>query len=233
MDRRVIGEDAEQCLAKQQIGGNADSGQGKREDPRPVDGVDGPLLLPRRDILADHGQGGVLDALRDLVDNVIDADAHAEGRRGHHADIVDEGVDVQHREVDKARLDGHGGTQREDHLGIAHLRLEVLLCKVEAELGFSAVEEENGEDEGHRLSDDGGPCSARHFPFEDAREQDIQHQVDGRGDADEQEWAAGVTHTPQHGRDHIVARREEQSRAADDEILLGVDIGLRGDVHDL
>ena len=230
---RVIREDAEQCFAEQQIGSNADSGQGKGEHPRPVDGLDGTLLLPRRNILADHGQGGILDALRDLVDDIVDADTHTKSGGSHHADIVDEGVDIQHGEVNKARLDGHGGTQGENHLGIAHLGLEVGPCKVKAELSFSTIEEENGEDERHRLSDDGGPRRARNFPLEDAREQDVQHQVDGRGDADKQERTARVPHAAQDSRDHVIARRKEQTRAADDEILLGVDIGLRGDVHDL
>ena len=69
--------------------------------------------------------------------------------------------------------------------------------------------------------------------LEDAREQDVQHQVDGRGDADEQERTARVAHAAQYRGDHVVARRKEESRAADDEVLLGVIIGLRGDVHNL
>lgn len=233
VNRRVIGEDAEQSFTKQQVGRNADGGQSKGEYPRPVDGLDGSPLLPRRNVLADDGQGGILDALRNLVDDVIDTDAHAEGRRGHYAHVVDHGVDIQHGEVDKARLNRHGRTQRQDHLGIAHLGLEALPRKVEAELGFPAVEEPNGEQEGHCLSDDGGPRRACDFPLEDTRKQDVQHQVDGRGNADKQERTARVTHAAQDGRDHVVARRKEESRAADDEVLLGVNIGLRGNVHDL
>ena len=229
----VIGEDVEQSFTEQQVGRNADSGQSKGEHPRPVNGLDGSPLLPRRDVLANHRQGGILDALRNLVDNIVDADTHAKGRRGHHAHIVDHGVDIQHGEVDKARLDCHGRTQRQNHLRVAHLGLKALPCKVKAKLCFSAVEEPNGEQEGHRLSDDGGPRRACNFPLEDAREQNVQHQVDSRGDTDKEERTARVAHAPQHSGDHVVARRKEESRAADDEVLLGVSIGLRGDVHDL
>ena len=229
----IIGENAEQSFTEQQVGRNADSGQSEGEHPRPVDGLDGSLLLPRRNVLADNGQGGILDALRNLVDDVVDADAHAKGRRGHHAHIVDHGVDIQHGEIDKARLDRHGRTQRQNHLRVAHLGLEALPCKVEAELGFPAIEEPNGEQEGHRLSDDGGPRRARDFPLEDARKQDVQHQVDSRGNADKEKRTARVTHAAQDGRNHVVARRKEESRAADNEVLLSVGIGLRGDVHDL
>ena len=233
MNCGVIGKDAEQRFTEQQVGRNANSGQSEGEHPCPVDGLDGSPLLPRRNILADDGQGGILDALRNLVDDVVDADAHAEGRRGHYAHIVDHGVDIQHGEVDKARLNRHGRTQGQDHLGVAHLGLKALPRKVETELGFPAVEEPNGEQEGHCLSDDGGPRRARDFPLENAREQDVQHQVDAGGDADKQERTARVAHATQNGRDHVVARRKEEPRAADNEILLGVGIGLRGDVHDL
>lgn len=229
----VIGEDAEQLLAEQQICRHTDNRQGQGKHPRPVDGLDGSLLLPRRNILADDGQGGILNTLRNLVNNVVDANAHAEGRRGHHAHVVDHGVDIQHGEVDKARLDRHGRTQRQDHLGVARLGLEALTGKVEAEFGLSAIKEPNGEDEGHRLSDDGGPRSACNLPPEDAREQDVQHQVYGRGDADEQERAAGITHAAQYRGDHVVACCKEESRAADDEVLHGVAVGLCGDIHDL
>ena len=233
MNCGVIGEDAEQRFTEQQVGRNADSGQSEGEHPRPVDGLDGSPLLSRRNVLADDGQGGILDALRDLVDDVVNTDAHAKGRRGHHAHVVDHSVDIQHREVDKARLNRHGRTQRQNHLRVAHLGLKALPCKVEAELGFPAIEEPNGEQERHRLSDDGGPRRTCNFPLEYAREQDVQHQVDGRGDADKQERTARVTHATQYGRDHVVARRKEESRAADDEVLLSVGRGLRGDVHNL
>ena len=209
MNCRVIGENAEQCFTEQQVGRNADSGQSKGEHPRPVNGLDGSPLLPRRDVLANHRQGGILDALRNLVDDVIDTDAHAKGRRGHHAHIVDHGVDIQHGEVDKARLNRHGRTQRKNHLRVAHFGLKALPCKVEAELSFSAIKEPNREQEGHRLSDDSGPRRTRDFPLEDARKQDVQHQVDGRGDADKQERTARVTHATQYGRDHVIARRKE------------------------
>ena len=89
----VIGEDAEQSFTEQQVGRNADSGQSEGKYPCPVDGLDGSPLLPRRAVLADHGQGGILDALRNLVDDVIDADAHTKGSGSNYADIVDHGID--------------------------------------------------------------------------------------------------------------------------------------------
>lgn len=229
----VVGEDAEQFLTEQQIGRHTDDRQGQREHPRPVDGLYGSSLLPRRNILADHWQGGILDALRDLVDDVVDADTHAEGRRGHHAHIVDHGVDIQHGEVDAARLNGHGRTQRQNHLGVARLGLETLSGKVEAEFDLSAIEEPNREQEGHRLSDDGGPCRTCNLPPEDAREQDVQHQVDGRGDADKQKRAARIAHAAKYRGDHVIASSKEEACAADDEVLHGVVVGLCRDIHDL
>ena len=233
MNCGVIGENAEQRFTEQQVGRNADDRQSQGENPSPIDGLDGSSLLPRRDVLANHGQGGILDALRNLVDDVVNADAHTEGRRGHHAHVVDHGVDIQHGEIDKARLNRHRRTQRKNHLRVAHLGLKALPRKVEAELCFSAIEEPNGEQEGHCLSDDGGPSRARDFPLEDAREQNVQRQVDSRGDADKQERTARIAHAAQDSRDHVIARRKEESRAADDKVLLGVSVGLRGDVHNL
>ena len=93
MHSGVVGEEHEELLAESDIQPHEKQSQDNRKAPRPINGLLGTVFLSRRNVLADHGHGGILNALRDLVDDVVDAYTHAKRRRGNHPHLVDEGID--------------------------------------------------------------------------------------------------------------------------------------------
>ena len=70
------------------------------------------------------------------------------------------------------------------------------------------------EQEGHRLTDDSSPSSTCYFPAQHAGEEDIQHQIHHRGNANKQKRPFGVAHATQHGGDHVVAVDKHQTHDA-------------------
>ena len=231
MDLRIVGEQHEHILAEAKVQCHKEQGEDGGDDPRPIDHLLGSLLLPRSDVLADHGHGGVLDPLGDLIDDVVDAHAHAKGRRRHHACAVDHGIDEEHGQIDKSRLDCHGGSQSGDHFGVSAVDDQTFLSEFKAECLPMAEQVDQREDEGHCLSDDGCPGGACHAPAQHTRKEDVQHQIHCRGDPHEQKGAFGVSHATEDGGDHIIPCGEEQSAGADDQIIHCHGVGFRGDVH--
>ena len=55
-----------------------------------------------------------------------------------HANLVDHGVDKQHGQIDAAGLDGHGGTQGQDHTGIVLVDPEAFLFEIKTKGLFTA-----------------------------------------------------------------------------------------------
>ena len=232
MDQGVVGEEHEHLLSEADVEDHTEQGKDSRQDPGVVHHLLGSLLLPCPDVLTDHGHGGVLDALGYFIDDIVDAHTHAKGCRRHHSCAIDHGIDEEHGHVDKARLDRHRRPQGGDHAHVFAIEGEAFLLEIEAE-GFSVAEKiVDREQEGGGLSDDGRPSSACHAPTQDARKQDIQHQIDGGGNSNEQEGALGVSHAAEDCRHHVIACGEDQPQATNDQVIHCHVIGFRGDVHD-
>ena len=220
----------EELLAKQDIHDHEEHRHGKRIHPRPMHHLLCALLVARADVLADHGHGGILNALRDLVDNVVNAHAHTERRAFHNAEIIDLRVDHDHGKIDKARLDCHGHALLGDHAHVFEIGNKILLCKIKAERLSFAVKIEQREDKRHALPDDGCPRSTRHTPAKPAGEKQVKHQIGHRGNGNEHKRTLGIAHTAQYGGNHVVPCRKEQTDRTDDHILHRHVTGFVGNV---
>ena len=232
MHSGVVGEEHEELLAESDIQTHEKQSQDDRKAPCPVNGLLGTVFLSRRNVLADHGHGGILNALGDFVDDVVDAYTHAKRRGGNHPHLVDEGIDEQHGDVDKARLHSHGCAEACNHADVVAVGDKALFFKVKTECLALFVKIKQGEEEGDGLSDDGRIGSADDTPAEKSREQKIQHKVDDRCNADEEEGTFGISHAAQDCRDHVVARSKDQTGGTDGQVLHGHIVGFGRDLHD-
>ena len=174
----------------------------------------------------------MLDALRNLIDDIVDAHTDTEGCRCNDADGVDECVDIHHRQVDASGLDRHRGTEIGNHFDVMAVGTETLGTEIKTEGFLVADKIENREQERCRLTDDRRPCRTCNTPMKDAREQDVKHKIDSRCNADEQKRALRVTHAAQNGGDHIIACGKDKSCTADRQIVHGHLPRFPGNVHD-
>ena len=138
MNKRVIREHHKELFAEAYVEYHKEHGKYTGIDPRPVNRLLCALLLTRRDILADDRHSRVLNALRDLVDNIVDLNARAEGSRLNNTDIVYKRIYEKHRKVEASHLDRHGCTERHDHTDVLFLHTEAFALEIEAE-GYEAA----------------------------------------------------------------------------------------------
>ena len=227
----IVGEEHKQLLTEEDVGQHKDDGEDGGENPRPMYYLLTAAVFSCRNILADHRHCRVLDALGDLVDDIVNLHAYAEGGRCHHADVVDHRVDVEHRQIDAARLDGHRCAEAEDHPHVPTLGTETGKLEVKAE-GFPvAVKIPQRKEEGNRLPDDGRPSGTHNSPAQKSGKDDVQYQIGHRGDADKEEGTLGIAHSAQDCCNHIVACGKNQTACTDHEIVDGHIVGLAGNVH--
>ena len=132
MNQRIVGKEHKQLFAEGYIKDHKHRSKDDGEHAGVPNHLLGTVGLGGADVLADHRHGGVLDALRDLIDNIVDTDANAKGCRGNHANIIDHGIDHQHRQIDAAHLDGHRRAEACDHADILGARDKALLFEVKA-----------------------------------------------------------------------------------------------------
>ena len=228
MNGRVIREETEEGQTEEDIKQKEEYGENTREDHGAPDHLLCALLLTCSDVLTDHGHCRILDSLADLVDDVVDAASHAEGSRGDHACAVDHGIDKEHGQIDKACLDRHGRAQGDDHARVLAVGNEAFLFEVKAELLAATEEIKQREEEGDRLTDDGRPCRTCHAPAPKTGKEDVEQKVHRRGDSDEEEGTLGVSHAAQNGGNQVIACREDQTRTADDHVVLRHIVGFCG-----
>ena len=190
VNERVVGEYHKELLAYREVKDHTHKRKRTCVYPGKVDRFFRPALLLCRDILADHRECGVLYSLRYLIDDIVDSHSDAEGCRGYNAYIVYHRVNVKHREVDAARLDSHRRTELEYHSRVFLIGYKALRLEIEAKLHLTAVEIPYREDKGHRLTDYCRPRRTGNAHSEGTDEDDVEHEVDDRGDADEHKRTA-------------------------------------------
>ena len=231
MHQGVVRKEHKHLLAKANVQKHKDYREHGRKDPRVVHHLLGTLLLARANVLADHRHGGILDALRDLVDNVVNAHAHAKGGGFDQSHAVDHRVDKQHGEVDAPRLNCHGGAKSGNHPYVFFTWNKAFLLKIKSKLLLVAEEVIEREKEGNGLPDDGCPRRARNAPTQKPGKEQVEHQIDRRSNGDEQKGPLGIPHAAQDRRDHVIPRGKKQACGTNDEIFHCHVVGLGGNVH--
>lgn len=215
---RVVREDAEQAFRHAQQEGREYTVEAQREKPAVGDDLPDAVRLAGPEVLPDHARHRHHDALRHFRHEVVELHADAEDGRGGDADAVHESDDVEHADVDRGEPDDERKTQPqhggEDPLPDA----ETFAAEVEAE--FVAVPVEVGRRVGETdgLSEDRRQRRAEASPSESRDEQKVEEDVRHARDGDENERMPRVAHAAQYGRYHVVSVREDESRAANDEV---------------
>ena len=105
---------------------------------------------------------------------------------------------IEHRKIDKSRLDRHRRTETADHRRIFTFDDKTLALEVKAEINSPLKQIVDREDEGDCLTDYGRPSRTRDSPIENADENKVKHQVHCRGDGDKQEGTLSITHSAKH-----------------------------------
>ena len=231
MHRRIVGEHHEELLTEKQIEQNEDRRKEKRVGPGEINHLLCSLLLTGTNVLADHRHCSVLDALRNLIDDIVDTHADAEGRRGHHADVVDHRVHEEHRQIDKARLDRHRCAETGDHTDILLVWDEIFEAEVEAESVSLLVEVIDREEEGNSLTDHGCPRRTCNAPSPHTGKEDIKNKVHGRSNTDEQKWPFRVTHATQNRRHEVISACKKQTCRTNHEVVHRHIVRFDGDLH--
>ena len=142
---RIVGEQHEHLFSKYDISSYGHRRHNQGVDPCPVYHLHSPFLLLGGNILADHGQCGELDALRDLIDDIVDAHADTEGGGGNNTNIIDKRADIEHGNIDTAGLNGHGSTLGQNHFGVMLADPQAFWTETKTKGFFMAVKIEEGE----------------------------------------------------------------------------------------
>ena len=107
-------------------------------------------------------------------------------------------------------------------------RVPTVVGQGEAEDGVAPPHVDVGGDEGGGLGDHRRNGGSHHAPMERGHEQQIQRNVQHRGDQQEVQRGRAVAHRPQYGREDVVAVLEYQPEGVDAEVLhREVEVALR------
>ena len=120
--------------------------------------------------------------------------------------------------------------QRLQHGGI---HLERSGPEIEMETFLIAVKENQRHQESNRLTQDRGESGAGDPPFENRHEQQVEHHIHKGRHHDELERTDRIAHSPQDRRDHIIAVNEQQTAAADQEIMIRAQKSIFGSLHQM
>ena len=218
-DRRVVRKDAEQPFGLQPGDQGEDRGGDRHHPQSRPDHLGHAPDLPGAEGLGDHRPAGGGNGLGHHADHPLQLAGDAGHGHRRRAVGVHIGIDEEHRKRHRRGLDHHGnpqGDQRPDHL---FSDAEMAGLKVKIDFLPLAVQQAQRENEADRLANHRSQGRAQRAHPQGADKQQVQHDVDHRGDGDKLEGMPGVPHATHDGRNQVITVDEHDAQHAGNAVL--------------
>ena len=205
-------------------------GHGQGQQQGPAGAAVGPGTVAGAQVLPHEGGGGQGQGLHGQEHDLVDLGVGGPAGHAVGAEVVDIAGDEDVGKGGDGHLQGGGQPHLQDPLQQIHV--DGQLPGLQPDAGVIPQQDEEHQQGGHALGDDGGQGHAPHAHVEPQDEEEVQHGIQPGGDNEKVEGAAAVSHGPEDGGAHIVNEQAHDAGEVDGEIGGGLRHDLRRRIHE-